>query len=1088
MTAAPLTRYFSKTSVGGSGEQELRAQRATPATSSDANAKRLASSASVEPPSKRLCVGQEAPDSLASANDGDRDSLTCSLGSSTAVSSQRPASTTPPASINERRHTERLPPFIAEIFQFKDNLAGQFQWPTWLEADQLRDAKGRRPTESGYDQTSLWIPDEKVQKDEGFGTPMLLQYWKVKAAHFDKVALFKVGKFYELFFYDACIAQSACPLKWMGEKKPHVGFPEMAKHEYAKMIVDAGFKVVVIEQVERVAENKERGGGTGSCIERQACEIFTSGTIVNPVMLSGASSRFMLYIVFAEPPPGTASASGIGPTDFSACLVDCATASIQVGRFTDGPDRNALRTLLAQAQPSEAVYSMENLPMEVLTMLKRLPCRPQLTPLYKTTLLAARQRLSKYRLEHPDKISSSLDGLLAHDDTVQVAGGVIEYLESVLLGKQVLPVAQWEAMHATIESKQSQSVRGIGTRMVMDATALSALELLETSEGSYRGSLLEFLNHTTTPFGFRLLKQWLCAPLFEESAIKSRQDAVEWLSTNLTCAQHFREGLKKLRVDLERLTARVWSYSTQVERQAVMYEDVTGKRLADFMMLLEDYEFAATLMASSPQGAGVPSSLTRIVSLEAAGGEFPDLLPIITSLRNSVNRTEIPGKSGVKCTPRPGADQAYDSLCDKIVGMEKALEKELNAFKKRLPGVALEYGHRLPGFRYEVICDEASLPKDFVKEVEVNARVGKPVKLRFQTPKIKQLVAELENLEDRREDCIYPFLSKLFWTFYSHQAKFRAACRLLSELDVLLSLAAVTEHLPGSSCKAEIVPAAREATGMVELRKCGHPVVATKLGAAFVPNDVLLNVPPGDGAAPTQGSNILVVTGPNMGGKSTVLRQTCVAIIMAQLGCRVNAEACRLTPVDRIFTRIGSYDTILEGKSTLLCELEETAAILKHGTPRSLAVLDELGRGTSTFDGAAIAAATLSDLAARTKCLALFATHYFPVSREAASTGLAAPFHMAADIAAGTKEMTFLYKFLPGLCPASHGHNVAKLAGLPQMVLEEALARSAEFEAGSATDASSERKKAHLQAACKLAALNDEVGLRALFRQLQTAV
>lgn len=208
-----------------------------------------------------------------------------------------------------------------------------------------------------------------------------------------------------------------------------------------------------------------------------------------------------------------------------------------------------------------------------------------------------------------------------------------------------------------------------------------------------------------------------------------------------------------------------------------------------------------------------------------------------------------------------------------------------------------------------------------------------------------------------------------------------------------------------------------------------------------------------------------------------MLRQTCVAVIMAQLGCRVNAEMCRLTPVDRIFTRIGSYDTILEGKSTLLIELEETAVVLSHGTRRSLAVLDELGRGTSTFDGAALASAVLEDLVKRVRCNVLFATHYHPISREAAKAPDVAPFHMAAGVTEGTTEMTFLYKFLPGLCPSSHGHHVAKLAGLPAQVLADAQQKSKEFEAS-------------CEPGCKLgtqilrlAEAGDEAGLRALFTQ-----
>jgi len=232
-----------------------------------------------------------------------------------------------------------------------------------------------------------------------------------------------------------------------------------------------------------------------------------------------------------------------------------------------------------------------------------------------------------------------------------------------------------------------------------------------------------------------------------------------------------------------------------------------------------------------------------------------------------------------------------------------------------------------------------------------------------------------------------------------------------------------------------------------------------------VPNDTQLNA----GGVP----GVLVVTGPNMGGKSTVLRQTCIALVMAQLGCRVNAEFCRFSPVDRIFARIGSYDSILEGKSTLLTELEETSSLLRHGTRRSFAVLDELGRGTSTFDGAAIASAVLDELSQGVGCLALFATHYHPVSRAAALSPRVAPFHMAAEVDEATQEMTFLYRFLPGLCPASYGHNVARLAGLPQKVLEEARAKSAEFEGREAVGSELAR----------LVQLGDAAGLRALFRQ-----
>lgn len=183
-----------------------------------------------------------------------------------------------------------------------------------------------------------------------------------------------------------------------------------------------------------------------------------------------------------------------------------------------------------------------------------------------------------------------------------------------------------------------------------------------------------------------------------------------------------------------------------------------------------------------------------------------------------------------------------------------------------------------------------------------------------------------------------------------------------------------------------------------------------------------------------------------MGGKSTVLRQTCLAVIMAQVGCFVAAKECELTPVDQIFTRVGAQDALLEGKSTFLVELEETAAVLTQATSRSLAVLDELGRGTSTFDGTAIALAVLDFLAHKIKCRCLFATHYHVLAREVRSSPNIAPFHMAALVDEASQNVTFLFKFRPGLCPKSYGMNVARLAGLPEPVIAKAREKSEEFE------------------------------------------
>jgi len=927
------------------------------------------------------------------------------------------------------------------------------------------------------------VPDEKTQKNEKtHGTPMLLQYWKLKAQHFDKIALFKVGKFYELFYYDAFIAQRICDLKWMGEKKPHVGFPEMAKHDYAKKLVDAGYKVVVVEQVERVVEQKQRQAGQDnkgpSCVERDACEVYTNGTLVDPELLGSAGAKYMLCLHFHDGQSAGGGTSSMKLT-FSACLLDCATSQIQVGTLSDAADRNALRTLLAQTQPSEVVYSSANIPTDVLGLLKRLPCRPQLSPVvHQIDALAARNAVSKYRLAHPDKLVGSVDTLLNEEGAQMAVANAFKYLEMALLSNRVLPVATWEALSSSFDpltSSPSSSEGGSSSsssssrRLVLDATALSALEIVETLEGTYKGSLLEFLNHTSTDFGFRLLKQWLCAPLFDLDAIRDRQEAVQYLCNRADAREALRAGFKKVSVDLERATSRIWSFAVQAERHAVYYEDVTAKRLGMFRELLLEYRNCLRVLRSTLQGRkDLPKRLGQIAR-PAPEGALPDLEGIITGLLESVvEETASNGKT--KFRPQHGAYKPFDELTTQLEQCKTELESELKMVQGKFPKVNFCFVHRLPGWKYEIECDVDVLPQTFLKTVEETFR--NKAKVRFQTHRIKELVEQYDHLENQREDCKFPFLSQLFQNFYAHQAQFRAAIRCLSEADALLSLAIASQALAGSSCLPEFVGYTDQTSAAtVKVLNCRHPVAAAKMGTAFVPNDMHLNV--------DDCPNVLVVTGPNMGGKSTVLRQTCIAVIMAQMGCRVNADSCTLSPVDRIFTRIGSYDTILEGKSTLLTELEETAAVLAYATPRSLAVLDELGRGTSTFDGAAIASAVLDDLTNRVRCLVLFATHYHPVSREAAKSPLVKPFHMAADVCPATNEMTFLYRFLPGLCPASHGHNVARLAGLPASVLEVALAKSAEFEAG---DSSASLK---ISQVANLVKSGDAEGLKALYERWQ---
>lgn len=259
---------------------------------------------------------------------------------------------------------------------------------------------------------------------------------------------------------------------------------------------------------------------------------------------------------------------------------------------------------------------------------------------------------------------------------------------------------------------------------------------------------------------------------------------------------------------------------------------------------------------------------------------------------------------------------------------------------------------------------------------------------------------------------------------------------ILSEVDCLISLAITSGCSEVQMTRPELIPEVDDCS-IFDIKAMVHPCVRLSSGKNFIPNDTLIS--------PGAGQGLLLVTGPNMGGKSTLLRQNCIAAIMAQVGCYVPCESFRLTPVDRIFTRLGASDRILEGKSTFFVEMEETKNVIQFATHRSLAILDELGRGTSTFDGYSIAHAVLNYLINELKCRALFSTHYHMLLDDFKNKAGVKSYHMSYKASDSNDKIMFLYKFVEGECPMSFGINVARMAGIPRSILDRAKTKSQEF-------------------------------------------
>lgn len=920
--------------------------------------------------------------------------------------------------------------YVEAFFQFRHSM----NFPSWLAPHKIRDLKGHCVTDSVYDYTTMWVPkpNSKEAKEEArpHYTPGMQQYWEIKKTRFDQIVLFKMGRFYEIFYIDACIAHTICDLRWMGDQKPHVGFPEQSLHLHAKRLVQNGYRVAVVEQMETPKELEERNRTTNAAkdkaVKREVNEVYTRGTLLHEDMLA-PEARYLLALCFSTPSAGAVVETNQpdnknvaiqdGEThSFGLCYVDVATCEFVIGFCEDGPDRVTLQTLLSKTTPVEILYCPPNTPMQAIKMFKLLPIPPQLSALpCQPSCVEAEQEIERYfATEKPDEAKAMLrDTCDAHVESLTAVASVCMYLRKNLIDKKVLNFAQIWSYSTFTQS-----------RLLLDGNAIRNLEILQSQEGSEVNSLYGYLKHTSTAFGSRLLKKWICSPLCRAEDIDARLDCIDWFYDNQDMLQDLSQRLKNL-PDVERLMCRVCMRGLESERGAVFFDNVHNTRLREFLELMDafiDIEDMANCLVSR---GNLPKRLGEVAQ---------KLFPPVADKCRELRATIVQEDKGYK--PAKGVDPEFDKHVAAVSQLQERLDGELESIAEELEMPLSFFKFTHTKFRYEVECPE-TLDKSKQRQLDITStRKGF---IRFHTDDIKELVESLETEEEALRDDFYPFMQRLFTRWYKFYDSFQAVLRLAAELDVLLSLAWARIRGAEPMCRPIIRNPSEDTAPILRLQNCRHPVAA-KLLPDFVPNDTELctaNIP----------SSVLLVTGPNMGGKSTVLRQTCIAVVMAQLGSYVPAEECELSVVDKLFTRIGARDSILEGKSTFLVELEETSQLLRLAARHSLCMIDELGRGTSTFDGTAIALATLEHIALDIKCRCLFSTHFHLLCEEFRFIPNISNFHMAAHVDDHDGTVTFLYKFVGGACPKSYGMNVARLAGIDENVLRCATEKSSELEA-----------------------------------------
>ncbi|HWP92918.1 MAG TPA: DNA mismatch repair protein MutS [Thermodesulfobacteriota bacterium] len=651
-------------------------------------------------------------------------------------------------------------------------------------------------------------------------------------------------------------------------------------------------------------------------------------------------------------------------------------ADISTGEFksTSFSTLDELKLELANLEPKEVLLPEALHQREELVSFLEQAWNPLLTSLdhWVWDLEGAREGLKDILATH----TLEPFGLEGHPESIIASGAIVHYLKETQKGD--LPPLDAPLYYETTDY------------LLIDESTRRNLELIKTIRGeSRRGSLLSILDETLTGMGGRLLKQWINYPLVDTNRINERLDAVEELKEESGLRKKLREALREIN-DIERIIGRISTTSAKPRDLGALRD--SSYFISDLKLILKN---------------------SRSKRLEEVGQKLDDLADIKALLEKALV-DEPPFSSRDGGIFRDGFSEELDQLRlikrdgrKWIAGLE-AKERE----STRINSLKVGY-NRVFGYYIEVTKPNLHLvPETYIrKQTLVNAE-------RFITPELKEYEEKILGAEDRILEIEAALFEDIRKRVAKESERVRLTASLIAELDVLSSLSEVADRYNYTKPRVSD-------SGMIELKESRHPVVERMdLGERFVPNDVRLDL---------EEDQFLIITGPNMAGKSTLIRQVALTVLMAQMGSFVPALEASVGIVDKIFTRVGASDNLARGQSTFMVEMVETAYIIRHATSRSLVVLDEIGRGTSTFDGMSIAWAVaefLCDLGCRT----LFATHYHELAQLAISKSKVKNYNVF--VKEDRDKIVFLRKLIPGAASHSYGIQVAKLAGIPDRVLK----------------------------------------------------
>jgi DNA mismatch repair protein MutS len=832
---------------------------------------------------------------------------------------------------------------------------------------------------------------ESGSPTEGAGraTPVMEQYIEIKAAHPDCLLFYRMGDFYELFFEDAEIAARALGIvltkrgKHLGRDIPMCGVPIHRSDEYLHRLIALGHRVAVCEQLEDPAEARKRG--SKSVVKRNVVRLVTPGTLTEDTLLDARRNNYLLAIARARSSAGADSRFALG-------WIDISTGEFRIAEC----ERLGLAAEIARIEPGEIIVS--DVLFNDAELAPTWRALPAVTPLTRDVFdgATAERRLSAYF----GVATSAGFGAFSRLE-LTAAAACVTYVERTQLGQR-------PPLSPPVRERE-------GATLAIDQATRANLELMRTLSGERRGSLLAAIDCTVTAAGSRALAQRLAAPLTDPATIARRHDAVALFVTDAPLRVETRQRLNAA-PDLARALARLvvgrgGPRDLAAIRDGIAAADDLAKRLAELSDI--PAEIADARMALQQPNAAIAAELTSALA---------DDLPHLKRDGGFV---------------RAG----YDSALDEARGLRDDTRRviaELQARYADFTGVrALKIRHNnVLGYFVDVSAQHgeklmsAPLNATFIHRQTLAGQV------RFTTTELGELEAKIANAADRALGIELASFERLSALVIAAAEAIKAAADALAALDVAAALAQLA--VAHDYVRPEV-----DSSLAFTVEGGRHPVVEQALltdGGPFVANDCDLSPPPSHKAG-----RIWLLTGPNMAGKSTFLRQNALIAIMAQMGSFVPARRAYIGVVDRLFSRVGAADDLARGRSTFMVEMVETAAILNQAGERSLVILDEIGRGTATFDGLSIAWATIEHLHEKNRCRALFATHFHELT--ALAVKLPRLFNATVKVKEWQGEVVFLHEVAPGAADRSYGIQVAKLAGLPTSVIERAKVVLAKLEA-----------------------------------------